>query len=72
MHHGLFNVLYDISKLLIIRDCRKPCFWAKRTEINEKSRKMEKSYFLFDFPFSTNVTECSMYSTMPCVTYQTF
>ena len=51
MHHVLFNVLYDISKLLVIGDCRKPRFWAKRTEIDEKSRKIGKSYFLFDFPF---------------------
>ena len=72
MHHVLFNVLYGISKLLVIRDCRKPRFGAKRTEIDEKSRKMGKSYFLIDFPFSTNVTECSMYSTVPCLTYQTF
>ena len=51
---------------------RKPRFGAKRTEIGEKSRKIGKSYFLYDFPFSTNVTECSMYSTVPCLTYQTF
>ena len=71
MHHALFNVLYDISNLLVIRDCRRACFGAKRTEIGEKSRKIGKSYFLYDFPFSTNVTECSMYSTVPCLTYQT-
>ena len=72
MHHVLFNVLYDISKLLVIRDCRKPRFGAKCTEIDEKSRKIGKSYFLFDFPFSANVTKCSTYNTMPCLTYQTF
>ena len=52
--------------------CRKPRFGAKRTEIGKKSRTIGKSYFLYDFPFSTNVTECSMYSTVPCLTYQTF
>ena len=71
MHHVLLNVLYDISNLIVIRDCRKACFWAKRTEIGEKSQTIGKSYFLYVFPFSTNVTECSMYSTVPCLTYQT-
>ena len=71
MNHVLFNVLYDISNLLVIRDCRKALFWAKRMEIGEKSQKIGKSNFLYDFPFSTNVTECSMYSTVPCLTFQT-
>ena len=72
MHHVLFNVLYDISTLLVNRDCRKPCFGAKRTEIGEKTRKIGKFYFLHDFPSSTNVKEFSMYISMPCLRYQTF
>ena len=72
MHYVLFNVLYDISALLVIRDCRKPCFEAKRTEIGEKSQKIGNSYFPCDFPLSTNVKQFSVYSTVPCMTYQTF
>ena len=45
MHHVLFNVLSEISKLLSIRDCRKQRFGAKRTEIGEKSRKIGKNLF---------------------------
>ena len=51
MHHVLFNVLYDISKLLVIRDCRKPRFCAKRVEICEKSRKMGKLVYCKSFLF---------------------
>ena len=69
MYHVLFN---DKLTLLVIRDCRKPCFGAKRTEIGEKSQKMGNSYFPHDCPFSTNVKKFSVYSTVPCMTYQTF
>ena len=55
MHHVLFNVLNDISKLLVVRDCRKPRFGAKRTEFCEIYQKIGNSYFPYDFPFSTNV-----------------
>ena len=70
MYCSMFCMTYQ--KLLVFRDYRKPRFGAKSTEIDENSRKMGKSYFLFDFPFPTKVTECSMYSTVPCLTYQTF
>ena len=40
----LLNVLCDISKLLVIRNCRQQRFGAKRTEIGKKSRKMGKKF----------------------------
>ena len=64
MHHVLFNVLYDISKLLVMRDCRKPRFWAKRAEIGQKSRKMGKLFFTVRVSF---FNECVA---MQCVQYR--
>ena len=58
--------------MLSIWGDKKQRFGAKRTENGENLRKIGKSYFLYDFPLSTNVKECSKYSTVSCMTYQTF
>ena len=52
---------------------QKTTFWGKTYGNMAKNRgKLENLFFLYDFSLSTNVKECSMYSTMPCMTYQTF
>ena len=45
-------------------------FWADRAEIDEKTRKIGNSYFLYDFPFTVKANHCSVYSMIPHRTYQ--
>ena len=72
MHRLLLNALWEIWNSKSLGVAENNVLGQNVRKCVDNRGKTGKTYFLYDFPFSTNVKQCIVYSVIPRMTHQTF